>query len=162
MVTWQSAQYSPEIPPTLGLAARSATVPAPCPADFSNNRAIELISCRTRLGWPSTVEPGSTELTATRRAARRRANSLAQNCRRQFRLTIKYARLIEAAAVEIIEHNSFGRRVMYARVAAYHDDASAPAAKATGETFHKREVRDVMDKKLQLDAMTAPQGRRTR
>src|SRR6202044_2473409 len=46
----------------------------------------------------------------------------------QFGLSVKLARLVEPMAVQIIEHDAFGRSLVNAGAAAYDHDAAGPVA----------------------------------
>ncbi|MDB6085023.1 MAG: hypothetical protein JWN43_2904 [Gammaproteobacteria bacterium] len=81
---------------------------------------------------------------------------------RQFRLSIKCARIIETPAIEIIEHDSLRRRPLDAGIAAYDHDPARPAPNGIGKAIHEREMRDVIDEKLRFDTVKCLQGGRVR
>jgi len=76
----------------------------------------------------------------------------------QFRLSIKCEWLIEALTIEIVEQDPLGRRLLDARIAAHNHDPSGTAANRIGEAIDEREMRDVIDEKLQFDAVACLQG----
>jgi len=80
--------------------------------------------------------------------------------RRQFGLPIKRERIIEASTIEIVEQHSLGRCLLDARIAAHNHDPPGTTANRFGEAIDEREMRDVIDEKLQFDAVTYLQGRK--
>src|SRR3981189_1555952 len=73
---------------------------------------------------------------------------------RQLRLPVEGRGLVEAAAVEIVEHDALGGRRLAARGAGAQHHASGAVAYRLAQLFYQGEVADVVDEELLLDTVT--------
>jgi hypothetical protein len=74
-------------------------------------------------------------------------------------LPIEHERLVESTAVEVVEHDALGRRVLDAVAAAHDHDAPAAVAHLVQQRVHQCKVAEMIDEKLQLDPAASLQSR---